>query len=452
MLAAPGGFSRMASIVESHSDHNVVAVVSAIGDVTDTLLDAAGHSRRWSSPQIVHLVERLRRVHMNALEQSGLAAKGEVVEVIEDLLENLKTTLTGVSMLGELTPRSRDLIVSFGERLAAPILAAAIRSKGLESKSMTGGEAGIFTDDSYGEASPIFSRIKKDVPKTISPLLSEGTVPVVTGFIAQTEDGEITTLGRGGSDYTATILADALGADEVWIWTDVDGILTADPRVVKGARIISELSYAEAEEMAFFGAKNMHPLALGPAKQRGIHVRIKNGFKPGLAGTLIGTRQRKSFSVAKSVALVNNIGMLTISGETLAGRPGTAAKVFELLGQSGINILMISQSVSESNISIVLRRTSLERARKALSEGLSRSTIQARIDLEPDVSAIAVVGAGMKGTPGVAAKVFTAVAESGVNVRMIAQGSSELNISFVVKETDAARAVGALHSAVVLNE
>jgi len=318
LLAAPGGLGRMASVVESHSVHRVVTVVSALGDVTDVLLDAGARARRWSSPQIIRLTRRLRRVHMNALEQSGLPLEGEVLNTIEGLLENLKTTLTGVSILGELTPRSRDLIVSFGERLSAPIFAAAIRAKGLESKWMTGGEAGILTDDSYGEATPLYSRIRKSVPPRILPLLSEGKVPVVTGFIAQTEDGEITTLGRGGSDYTATILADALGADEVWIWTDVDGILTADPRLIKGARTISDLSYAEAEEMAFFGAKNMHPLALGPAKQRGIRVWIKNGLKPGLSGTLISSGESKSSSVAKSVAVVNNIGILTVSGETLA--------------------------------------------------------------------------------------------------------------------------------------
>jgi len=455
LLASQGGISRASKIVEKSMKQNkVIAVVSALGDVTDLLLHAATNSKIWNSTQIIHLVDRIRGIHTQALAELGLrrAAYNEAIDQIEELLEDLKLTLTGVSILRELTSRSTDLILSYGERLSLVVTAAGFRSAGISIEALTGGSAGIISDESFGEATPDPTKTRKGVRGRLLPLLEKGVLPLVAGFIARSATGEITTLGRGGSDYTATILADAIGADEVWIWTDVDGMLTADPRIVEGARVIDQLSYAEAEEMAFFGAKNMHPLALAPAKSAGISVRIKNGFKPQLPGTLIHPRERKAASVAKSIALVNNVGMVTVSGETLVGRPGTAAKIFELLGDAGVNVLMISQSVSESNISAVVRKSALERAAQSLSEGLPRVGINAAVRVEPEISVLAVIGAGMKGTPGVAARVFSAVAEQGVNVKMIAQGSSELNISFVVSARDAEKAVNSLHDAVVLSK
>jgi aspartate kinase len=273
---------------------------------------------------------------------------------------------------------------------------------------------------------------------------------VIAGFIAATRAGDITTLGRGGSDYTATILADALGADEVWIWTDVDGIMTADPRLIRDAKVLDEISYAEAEEMAFFGAKNMHPLALGPARLKGIPVRIKNGFSPDLPGTAIVARDRKTPEVAKAVALVRDVGLVTVSGESMVGRPGTAAKVFGALGAASINILMISQSASELNMSIVVRRKLVDRAAKVISSALSRDGVAAGIGVDAEVVVLAAVGAGMRGTPGIGSRILKAITDVDVNVRMMVQGSTDCNMSLVVKEADAAKALSALHSAIVL--
>ncbi len=450
LLGSKRGIQRVAKIVRKYSKgKKVVVVVSALGYVTDLLLRAADSARNSHASKPLEVVEQLRRLHAKALGQLSTERSDEVARVLEALYGALGQTLEGVSLLKELTQRSRDLIVSFGERLSAPIVAAALADSGLAAKALTGGEAGIVSDDSFGEARPDFRRTEKRAKKGLIPMLTKGVVPVVTGFLAQSPEGEITTLGRGGSDYTATILAAALGADEVWIWTDVGGIMTGDPRVVESASVIKELSYAEAEEMAFFGAKNMHPLALSPARLGGIPVRIRNGHRPEVPGTLIHARERRMASVAKAILLVKSVGMLTVSGESLLGRPGTAARIFNTLGNHGINILMISQSVSESNISLVVRRNLLQRARSALKIGLDTRDLGARIEVEPDVAVVAAVGAGMKGTPGVAAKVFGAVAREGINVRMIAQGSSELNVSFVVKEKDSVRAVRALHSALV---
>jgi aspartate kinase len=454
LLASEAGLAQVANIVsKSRREHRLVLVVSALGDVTDMLIEASESAKKWKEPRIDLFVNQLRVIHTEALKRAQARSTiDSASSQVEELLRDLKVTLLGVSMLGELTPRSSDLILSFGERLSAVVVSAAMTNRSIPTRALTGGEAGIITDNTFGEAAPVFAKTRREVGKTLAELVSKGVVPVVTGFIAQSESGEITTLGRGGSDYSATIIADAIAADEVWIWTDVDGIMTADPRVVRTARVIEELSYAEAEEMAFFGAKNMHPLALGPAMLHKIPVRIRNGFRPANQGTLIHVRERTSANIAKAVALVNNVGMLTISGETLLGRPGTAAKVFQILGENGINVLMISQSVSESNISTIVRRSQLEKASLALSGGLGRQGIRARIQAESDVAVLAVVGAGMKGTPGVAARVFTAVASTGVNVRMIAQGSSELNISFVVRSKDSARAVRALHRTLVLSQ
>lgn len=451
LLASKGGLRRVARIVATRARQDlVVVVVSALGDVTDMLLKAGRDSKRWDQIQIDRFTSRLMGLHLEAIRDAGIDhAPGNPAETVKKLLADLRLTLLGVSILGELTPRSTDYVLSFGERLSAPIVAKALEAQGLKPKALTGGEAGIITDDSYGEALPIEKTSRVTAKKRLEPLLSKGVIPVVTGFIAEAGNGDLTTLGRGGSDFTATLLAAYLGADEVWIWTDVDGIMTADPRVVRDARVIDELSYAEAEEMAIFGAKNMHPLALGPARISGIPVRIKNGFKPALPGTLIWSGERKKAQVVKSIALVRDLGLLTVSGETFAGRPGTAALVFRHLASSGANILMISQSVSEANISVVTRSNVLERAARALKRGLEESGIEARVEVERDVAVVAAVGAGMKGTPGVAASVFGAVSGAGVNVRMIAQGSSELNISFVVGSADATRAIKALHRALV---
>ena len=452
LVGSRGGARRVADLVAGLSKKNsVVVVVSALSDVTDVLLGAAENATSRDSKQKARVDRRLKAIHSDAIAGTSLDPKGKAAlsKEVDEMLSSLGTVLTGVSILGELSPRSRDMIVSFGERLAAPIVAAEIRTRGITSWPVTGGDAGIVTDLSFGEARPDVAATRKAVRKALLQPLSRGEVPVVTGFIARSKEGELTTLGRGGSDYSATIIGDAIDADEVWIWTDVDGILTGDPRVVKRPRVVAQLSYAEAEELAFFGAKNMHPLALGPARLARIPVRIKNGFRPRAAGTLITGAARKSDGVVKCVAVVKHVGMLTVSGESLQGKPGIAARVFAALGEAKVNVLMISQSVSEASISMVVRRGALGAARSALAARLREGGIGASVEADQKVAVVAAVGAGMRGTRGVAAKVFGAVASRGINVKMIAQGSSELNISFVVDEGKADAAARALHELVV---
>jgi aspartate kinase len=254
-------------------------------------------------------------------------------------------------------------------------------------------------------------------------------------------------VGRGGSDYTATILGVALQVDEVWIWTDVDGIMTTDPKIVASARMLPQLSYQEAAEMAIFGAKAMHPRALGPVIKENIPVRIRSIFNPENLGTLITKEPNSKVTEAvKAVALIKDVAMINVNGAGMVGSPGSYAKVFDVLGKNNINVMMISTAASEANISMIVKRGLLGRAISNLEIALlERGGIVNEVSSEDDVAVIAVMGANMKGTLGVASRIFSTVAKEGINIRMIAQGSSELNISFVVKEKNGVAVVRAIH-------
>jgi aspartate kinase len=429
-------------------DCAVVAVVSALEGVTDQLIQAAEEAKKGNRKYIRKFKQEILERHLVTAKKT--IKKGQIREDVEQTLrariDELEQVLTGIVYVGELTPKSRDTVISYGEKLSAPIVSGALKDLGLKSEHLTGGEAGIVTDNNFGEAGLLMNVTKYQVTKNLEPLLKKGAVPVLTGFIAATQNGETTTLGRGGSDYTATIIGAALEADEVWIWTDVDGLMTSDPKIVSSAKTINELSFQEATELTIFGAKAMHPRALEPARKEGIPVRIRNVFNPDYPGTLIKKEQKiKQKDGVKAVTLVRNVAVITVSGAGMVGAPGTAAKVFEVLGRENINILMISQSVSEANISLVIQRNLLERAVNTLEIALLGRDFIREIMSEEDVCVVAVLGAGMKGMPGVASRIFSAVAQKGINVRMIAQGSSEINVSFVVKEADGEETVRAIH-------
>jgi aspartate kinase len=428
--------------------NDVVVVASAMNGVTNSLVQAATRASQRDEKHVGGVTEQLRIRHEKMCEQV-ITRTGEFKGTMARLdleLRELEKALTGVSYLGELTPRSQDYVVSFGEKLSTLILAGALRDSGVSAQRLTGKEAGIVTDASFGDATPLTDITQRKLKERLCPLIKNRKVPVVTGYIAVTHDGIPTTLGRGGSDYTATIIGSALEADEVWIWTDVDGIMTADPKIEHAAQTIGEISFMEAMEMSHFGAKAMHPRALEPAAKIGLPVRVKNTFNPNGPDTLILQDQRiKSVNIVKAVTSVREASMVTVSGAGMHGAPGTAAKVLDALGRNEVNVLMISQSSSEANISLVVARSDLERAITALRRSLLRESMFKEITSEADVSVVAAVGAGMKGTPGIAARLFRAVADEGVNVKMIAQGSSELNISFVVREDDVLKSVHALH-------
>ena len=428
--------------------YRVVTVVSALEGVTDKLIEAAEQAKKGNRDYIHEFKQKILKEHLTVARKSveNKRIQEEVEQILKTTIEELEKVLTGIIYVGELTPKSKDYVLSFGERLSTPIVWGALRNLELNAQNYTGGEIGIVTDSNFGEAVPLMNVTKHQVKEKIEPLLEKGIVPVVTGYIAATQEGVTTTLGRGGSDYTATIIGAALAADEVWIWTDVDGLMTSDPKIVSTAKMMSELSFQEATEMTIFGAKAMHPRALEPAMEEDIPVRIRNVFNPENPGTLIVKEQKiKPGDAVKAITLVKDVALVNVSGAGMVGTPGTAAKVFEVLGRDNVNVLMISQSVSEANISFVIQRSLLERAVSTLEIALLGRGLIREVAAEDNVCVVAVVGAGMKGTPGVASKIFTAIARKGINVRMIAQGSSELNISFVVKENDGEDAVQAIH-------
>ena len=437
-----------ARIIQQYSHGNkIVVVASAIGETTDRLIEIAELAKKGDLWRARKLLSKIQTLHLKMARM--VAGRGEIRELdsrLEQLNSELERTVEGIAHLKELTFRSRDYLLSFGERLSTPILAATLSAAGLRTRALTGAEAGITTDDNFGEAKPLIEMTYHQVHQRLDQLWNRKVIPVVTGFIAATVDGSITTLGRGGSDYTATMLAAAMGADEIWIWTDVDGLMTADPRIVQNAALLPNISFGEALELSYFGAKMMHPRALQPAGQKKIPVRIRNSHHPGKNGTLVSANEsHNGGKVVKAVSIIRDVGIVTVSGSGMMGVPGVAAKVFQTLGSNNVNVMMISQGSSEATISCVVANRDVDRAVRALQLALMGQGYVDRIAEEKDDCIIAVVGSGMRGIPGVAARIFSAVARRKVNVRMVAQGSSEYNVSLVVSHKEGADAVRAIH-------
>ena len=436
-------------VTKNAKKDSVAVVVSALAGVTNSLIEVAEQAKKSDEKHIQGFVKELLNKHLEAISTAIIdkQIQKEVTQIIQKTLTELEKVLTGICYVGDVTPKSKDYVVSFGERLSAPIVWGAIKDKEIEAQWFTGKEAGIVTDSNFGEADPLMNYTSHLIRERLVPLMEKGVIPVVTGYIAANQDGVVTTVGRGGSDYTATILGVALDVDEVWIWTDVDGIMTADPKIVHTAKMLPQLSYQEAAEMAIFGAKAMHPRALEPVIKEDIPVRIRSVFHPENIGTLITKEPDSNTKKAvKAVAMIKDVAMLNVGGAGMVGAPGSYAKVFEVLGKNNINVMMISTAASEANISMIIKRGLLGRAISNLEIALlDRGGLVSEVSFEDDVAVIAVMGANMKGTLGVASKIFSTVAKKGINIRMIAQGSSELNISFVVKEKDGAEVVRAIH-------
>ncbi len=450
-VATGENIRRVADLVADYgkNDCRVVVVVSALAGVTNQLGEMAEQAKKTDDERIQAFTKQLHEKHLTAVSKAiaNKQLQKEAAQIIEKTIAELEKVLTGICYVGELTPKSKDYVLSFGERLSAPIVWGAIKDRRLETQCFTGKEAGIVTDSNFGEADPLMNYTAHLIKERIGPLLEKGVIPVVTGFIAANQDGIVTTVGRGGSDYTATILGVALAVDEVWIWTDVDGIMSTDPKLVPSAKMLPQLSYQEAAEMAIFGAKAMHPRALEPVIKEKIPVRIRSVFNSKNSGTLITSEPLANpAEVVKAVALIKEVAMLNVNGAGMVGAPGSYARVFDVLGKNNINVMMISTAVSEANISMIIKRQLLGRAISNLEIALmERGGLVSQVSAEDDVAVIAVMGANMKGTLGVASRIFTTVARAGINIRMIAQGSSELNISFVVKEKDGEAVVKAIH-------
>ncbi len=444
--------STAAGIVQDtlkNGEDGVVVVVSAMSGVTNSLIEAATSASRHDGQTFRQIKDTLLAAHRRVAtdivrDQEGCQA---LVEELEALLMDFENLCQSVFFLGELTRRGLDVVSSLGERMMVKIVAAALNESGVRARAVEATNL-IITDDNYGAASPIMAQTRDKTRTVLLPLLEQGITPVVTGFIGTTSQGVITTLGRGGSDYTASILGSCLASREVWIWTDVDGVMTADPRVVPEARTLPEISYSEAAELSFFGARVLHPKTILPAIESNIPLRIKNTFNPSHPGTVVVREARPNAMTAKGISAICNLSLITVEGRGMIGVPGVAARVFSTVAREGISVLMISQSSSEQNICFIIQQGATQKALNALEESFEPERARRNIDriwAQEKVAIVAVVGAGMKGTPGIAAKVFGALGRNKINVIAIAQGSSEHNISLVVDEQDVEEAVRYIH-------
>lgn len=444
----------MAQVVEisrARTARRPVVVASAMAGVTDALQRLAEEAHQGWEQGALRRLFTLKDRHLFVVEAliGDVARRRLLHDALEEHFQEIETLLKGLAILGELTPRSLDAVLSYGERLSTLVLTAAMLEQGLPAHRLDARDL-IVTDAQFTQASPRMDESRVRVESHLKPLLAKGKVPVTQGFIAASPDGRTTTMGRGGSDYSAAILGALLGAEEIEIWTDVDGVMTADPRVVPDAHTVPELSYAEAAELAYFGAKVLHPRTVAPAVEAGIPLLIKNTFDPDHPGTRVVPEAEPNDGAVKAVTVIHGLSLITVAGRGMLGVPGMAARVFSAVAEEGINVLMISQSSSEQNICFVVECRSAERAVRALRGAfeleLARHYID-RIEDQDGMAIVAAVGAGMKGTPGVAAKVFGALGARGINVNSIAQGSSEYNLSLVVAEGDADEAMRGIHTA-----
>jgi aspartate kinase len=433
-----------------HKDgHKLVVVTSAMHNMTDSLSETAKKASRGDKKAVHDFKDAVLARHKKAAEAAILDEHvlTRTMAALNARVDELNNILLGVAHIGELTPRSKDFVVGYGEKLSAPLLQGVLEDLGIRSKVLTGSEAGIVTDDRFGDAAPLMNVTTHQVRQTLDPLLEEAIVPVISGFIASTQEGVQTTLGRGGSDYTASIIGVGIKADEIWVWKDVDGLMTANPKIVKSAKMIHAISFAEAMELAHFGAEVVHPKALECAAKYRIPFRVKSIHDPEGEGTIIESEVKvKPGDVVKAITNINDVSLITVSGASMVGTPRLAAKVLQILTDEDIDVLMISQSSSEESITLAIPKASGAKAQNALELSLLGSKEVREVAIEDGLSIVAVVGAGMRGTLGVAARVFGTMAGNEVNIRAIAQGSSELNISFIVKKVDAKKAVEALHT------
>ncbi|MDD1719195.1 MAG: aspartate kinase [Methanoregulaceae archaeon] len=451
-VADAASISRVAGIIGDYrkTGHELAVVVSAQRGVTDQLIEISTKlADAGETTMIDPFIGSLRDRHVRAVRGAAPAFAPEVEAKVEELLRNLTGILNAVHHLRELTPRSKDYIITFGERLNAPVVSAALRQNGIQSEVLDGCEAGIVTTPQHGEAMAL-PACDSLIRSRVGPLIARA-VPVIMGFMGCTESGVVTTLGRSGSDYSAAIIGSGIDADEIWIWTDVDGIMTSDPRLIPDARVLPSVSYIEVMELSYFGAKVMHPRSIEPAMRKGIMVRVKNTFNPDHPGTEIARVAERDSRGVKGITYIDKVAAVSVNGAQMIGRPGVARAIFSALAEKEVNVMMISQASSEANISLIIEEGQLDCAIEALT-GMVRQGIVREVSANRDVCAVAVVGEGMAGAIGTGGRIFTALGKGGVNVMMISQGSSEHNISFVVRQEDGPKAVRILHDEFRLSE
>ena len=448
---------RSADIVleQAQTWDRLVVVVSAMSGVTDALIRGARTAAAGDDTTYRTVVSDLRVRHYRVVDEllTSDDERAALLHLVDGYLDEFASFCHSVYILGEITARAMDTVSSLGERISARVFATLVRQRGALSDAVDATEL-IVTDATFQNAVPLMEATRERVAARLVPLLDQSVIPVVTGFMGATEEGVTTTLGRGGSDYSAAILGACLDADEVWTWTDVEGVMTADPRLVPDARVIPVLSYAEVSELAYFGAKVLHPRTMRPVIEQGIPLCVKNTFNPSQPGTRIIGEPESTPGTVKAVTAIRGLSMVTVEGRGMIGVPGIAARTFAAVASQGASVLMIVQASSEQSISLVIPTENVPSVVRAIEEEMALELARRDVDrvwFQDGIVIVSAVGWGMRGTPGVAARVFGALSQVGINVIGIAQGSSECSISLVVAAEDAAHAVQQIHSEVIID-
>jgi aspartokinase/homoserine dehydrogenase 1 len=435
----------------------VVVITSAMSGVTNLLLDSAALASQGKVDSLPNTESTLREKHFAAAdvlikdEKLREDTKAEINALILTLVDLCKA----IAVLGEASPRVMDAVASIGERMSVRLLGAVLENAGVNARAIESTEF-IVTNAHFQHAHPDFKATTEKTRAILNPLMDQGIVPVTTGFIGATPEGVITTLGRGGSDYSAAIIGSVLPADDVWIWTDVDGVMTTDPRIVKDAKTLPEITYSEIAELAYYGAKVIHPKTIRPVVDAGIGLRICNTFNPTHPGTrLIANAKvngKVNGQVVKAVTAIRDQRLVTIEGRGMLGVPGVAARAFGAVASTKTSVPLITQASSEQSICFAVPSESAESVINALRAVFADEIEDEDIDrvwMTEDVSIITVVGVGMRHTPGVAGRVFSQLGNNQANVLAIAQGSSEVSISMVVAAADTELAVRSLHEMII---
>ena len=447
-------------INDAHEQYpRLVVVTSAMSGVTDLLLKCASLAVQGKVDSLPEAESTLREKHFSAADaliknqKLREGTKGEINCLVQLLVDLCRA----VAILGEASPRALDAVASLGERMSVRLLAAVAQDAGISAKGLESTEF-IVTNAHFQNAHPDFNVTKEKTRAALNPIMDEGIIPITTGFIGSTLEGSITTLGRGGSDYTAAIIGSVLPANDVWIWTDVDGVMTTDPRIAPEAQTLPEISYGEIAELAYYGAKVLHPKTIRPIVEAGIGLRICNTFNPSHPGTRLiangnskGNAQKPE-KVIKAVTAIRKQRLVTIEGRGMLGVPGVAARAFGAVASTGTSVPLITQASSEQSICFAVPSETAPSVLDALEKAFVHEIEDEDIDRvwsTEDVSIVTVVGAGMRHTVGVAGKAFSQLGNNGVNVLAIAQGSSEVSISLVVDSADTENAVKALHRLIV---
>jgi aspartate kinase len=428
-------------IIASEPEPKVV-VVSAVQGITDSIVSFVSEPRR--DEEVQHFIEKLKDVHMSILGgvSKDMETKQQAITLLMERLAKLEKVLYGISYLEELTPRTMDLVQSFGERFSVILIGAMLQDMGVNALPVEADELGITTEGPYGNATADLKETRKNIQPKIRSMFEKQETPVVTGFFGRTPEGHVAVFGRNGSDYSASVIANAVDARVLEIWKDVDGFMSVDPKIVKGAVTIENLSYDEAAELSYFGAKVLHPRTVEPAKEKNIIIKVKNVFEPDKEGTVIEPSGVEMGGTIKSISCMRNLAIVKAYGAGAGYKTGVMYEISQRLSDAGVNIY--SAATSQTCVALLIEKKYLGTAKKVLAD-LKKGVID-RIEAVDDIALLCVVGEGLGYRKGIAARVFTAVSKEGVSVGMISAGASMVAYHFTVDSKDLERTTRAIHS------